>query len=342
MNIYIDESGSFVNATSVGSWNVVAALAICEPARRKIEHALSELKSTSNLPKREIKLKQISESNYLRFLQNLDHPGVALFATATDAAFNDYDTVFEHRSCHVESLRSQIPLMKFEGGREGLRMLTKKLEALSPQLYVQLICQVNLIHDVVDRAITYFVQRYPRTLSEVRWRIDQKNAFKPDYEDAFEKIAPALLQARSMNEPSFQVVGFDYSRFKQYKSSDLELHRYLETKFGIEIEDGIDLGTLLRGNFRFEDSNRSIGIQVADLVASGLRRCLRGNFRDPGKVAAALGRLMVQNAHNESPIDLVSFSGSHELSASVITFVRAMTQNSRPMLTKAALASPRH
>ena len=40
VNIYIDESGSFVNASTVGAWNAVAALAVPEAAEEKIDQLL--------------------------------------------------------------------------------------------------------------------------------------------------------------------------------------------------------------------------------------------------------------------------------------------------------------
>jgi len=44
MNIYIDESGSFVNASTVGAWNAVAALAVPEATDVKIDQLLGQLK----------------------------------------------------------------------------------------------------------------------------------------------------------------------------------------------------------------------------------------------------------------------------------------------------------
>jgi len=59
-------------------------------------------------------------------------------------------------------------------------MLAAQLNKLSPQLYVQLICQIDLMYDVVSRSITYFAQQSPSTLREFRWRVDQKNSTRPD------------------------------------------------------------------------------------------------------------------------------------------------------------------
>lgn len=90
-----------------------------------------------------------------------------------------------------------------------MRTLADEIQGLSPQLYVQLVCQVRLIDDVLRRAINYYAQRMPQTLRHFRWRIDQKNVEKPTFEQAFARIAPALLQTRSIRDPFEAFCGFN-------------------------------------------------------------------------------------------------------------------------------------
>lgn len=62
MNIYIDESGSFVNAPTEGSWNAVAALAVTENSDEKLKKPLDRLKVSNGLePSRESKLNNMRE-----------------------------------------------------------------------------------------------------------------------------------------------------------------------------------------------------------------------------------------------------------------------------------------
>ena len=49
MNIYMDESGSFVHASTLGAWNAVAALATTEHADEEIHHHLAQLKLSNGL-----------------------------------------------------------------------------------------------------------------------------------------------------------------------------------------------------------------------------------------------------------------------------------------------------
>ena len=281
----------------------------------------------------EVKLKDINESQYLRFLESLSKTHAVLFATATDAGRNTLERLTRHQDIQVEKIRENIPRMRHEGGRQGVELLANQLEAVSPQLYAQLVCQVDLLHSVVSRSINYFAQRVPATLAEFRWRIDQKNTTKTSYEEAFEKIAPALLQTRSFREPCARVHGFDYRHFEQYKFPDGEPPDYLATEYGIQVQHALNIGKLVRGNLKFEDSKTSIGIQVADLLASGLRRCLRGGFNDNDAIANAMGRLTLQDERGKLQIQLVSFADSEDsVDNTASNAVRAMASQSRSLL----------
>lgn len=334
MNIYIDESGSFVSAPNVGAWNVVAAVAAPESSRRHIERAIKSLKlATTSQISAEVKLKDVDEAHYAEFLNNLASAQVLLFATATDAGRNTLDRLLRHQAIQVAKIRENIPRMRYEGGRQGVELLANQLESVSPQLYAQLVCQVDLLHSIIDRAINYFAQRVPATLGTFRWRIDQKNTTKTTYEVAFEKIAPALLQTRSFREPSARVDGFDYRHFKQYEFAENEVPNHLEIEYGTKIEHALDIGKLIRGDLKFEDSRTSVGIQVADLLASGTRRVLRGGFKNNAEITRALGRLTLQNVRGKYPIRLISFADSEDdADSTAASAVKIMIKNSRHML----------
>src|SRR6266568_3460476 len=318
MNIYIDESGSFVNAPVMGKWNAVAALAVPETERKKLEHLAHRLKtSTIGASTREVKLNEITEDAYIKFIADLASLNVAVFCTATDAGLNTTDSVLVHQKNQTQEILRNLDKMKYEGGRQGVMLMATQLEKLSVQLYVQLICQINLMFDVVSRVITYFAQHSPSALREFRWRVDQKNSSRTDFEDAFEKLSPALLQTMSMDEPLMMVKGFDYSRMSQYE---------------IEVENALNIQKLVRGNIKFMDSADSLGIQTADLVVSGIRRCLRKQFSNNDAAAALLGKLMLQAKRNGPSLNLISFADEVPLETGTSSIVRTMSANSKRMV----------
>lgn len=332
MNIYIDESGSFVNAPTLGKWNTVAALAVPEAGRKKLDILVRKLRlqSGDSLAK-EVKLNEVPEDRYFRFLAELESLNAVVFCTATDAGLNTHERVGEHQQHQVREVLRHINKMKYEGGRFGLKLMASQLEKLSSQLYVQLICQIDLMYEVVSRSITYFAQRNPSTLREFRWRVDQKNSARPDFEEAFEKLSPALLQTRSMSEPLMKVRGFDYSHMTKYEYQDGP-PEYLKESYGIEVEDGFNIQKLIRGNMRFMDSKDSTGIQAVDLVASGVRRCLRKEFSNNELAAVGLGRLMLQAVYNGPCISLVALGSEAALEKETARLVKLMSANSRRML----------
>jgi hypothetical protein len=335
VNIYIDESGSFVNASTVGAWNAVAALAVTENSDENVTQLLDQLKiSNGHEPGMEAKLNDVTEDTYLQFIENLADLNLVVFSTATDSGLNTTDSVLEHQQRQVAEILRHIDKMKYEGGRQGVQLMASQLGKLSPQLYVQLLCQVNLMFDVVSRVITYIVQRDPGALSEFRWRIDQKNISRTDFEDAFEKLSPPLLQTRSMSEPLLMVNGFDYSNLSQYEFEDGKVPDYLKEVYGIESQAGINIQKLIRGNIKFMDSQDSQGIQAVDLVVSGIRRCLRRQFSDNDKAASILGKLMLQAKHNAPPLNLISFANERPLAIEVASLVRMMSKNCKSMIMK--------
>lgn len=216
----------------------------------------------------------------------------------------------------------------------GLTLLADQLESLPNQLYVQLLCQVNLIHDVINRGISFYAQRRPVTLREFRWRIDQKNTTKTVFEDAFEKIAPPLLQARSIREPIIWVRGFDYRHFSNYEFAEGESPDYLQTEYGLPPMEGFNIQKLFRGNLEFVNSNSSDGVQIADLLASGLRRVLKNAFDNPQAVARAIGRLSVQNIRGKQSINLISLGDERSLHEKTATLVRRIDNASKPYICR--------
>lgn len=335
MNVFIDESGSFVSTSSEGAWSAVAAFALPEAARKRLEQSILELKAApSRAGKSEIKINELSESEYIAFLAKLARLNGALFCIATDASLNTPENVAEHQRTQVANVLKHIGKMRFEGGRQGLALLAAQIEKLPSQLYIQLFCQVELMYEVVSRAVTYYAQRNPGTLSEFRWRIDQKDINRTDFEDAFEKISPAILQTMSLTKPLLLIKEFDYSRMKRYEFAPGEAPTYLKNEYGIDLREdsGLNIQKLIRGNIKFMDSRESPGLQAADLIVSGIRKCLRKGFDDNERAAVHLGSLMVQAIYNEPPLRLLSFGVEMPLDRETAHLVKLMRAYAKPML----------
>jgi hypothetical protein len=335
MIIYIDESGSFVAADAPGKWNAVVAVAVPESANAGVERALSTLKQRSAVSdSAEAKLNVHAESDYLRFLSDLATEEIVVFCIATDAGRNDLNATADHQTRQVDGVLRHIDKMRHAGGRAALEKMAGDLRSLSPQLYVQLTCQIDLMYDVVCRSILYFAQRDSSALSNFIWRIDRKDINPTLFEQSFERLSTLLLQARSIDEPMPMVTGFDYGAMAKYRFEEGKLPEYLSKEYGINAKHGLNIQKIVRDDIAFVDSAISAGIQVADLIASGLRKCLRDQFDDTEAVSAALGNIMVEAERDRLPINLVGFVERIPLPTRTARIVRIMSTRAKPMLRR--------
>ena len=325
------------------SWNCVVAYMTPESERRRIQGVLTCLKKASGASYTdEIKLGNVREKDYFNFVSRLGKLNGVFFTVATDAGKNSIADVMIHQEFQTKKIAEHKDKMYYESGRQAVEKLTNQVRELSPQLYVQLICQVRLISLIVRDGIFYFAQRFPKSIGKFRWRIDQKNSTRTEYEKAFETLTPPLLQTISVGEPLLMLQGADYSAFQRFYYSEGEAPTYLKEIYGIDFRpegSGINIGQLIREDLNFVDSEANQGVQVADLLAAGMRRCLRAGFTDNPTAARLLGSLMVQREANEPPVWILGFSEVEErVGIQAEKLIHIMRQNCRPMLRRTAVS----
>ena len=337
MNIFLDESGSFVSAEERDSWNCIVAYMSPESDRGKLHTVLTRLKRATGVSRtNEIKLRNVQEKDYFDFLFYLGKLNGVLFTAATDSGlYSDADIVL-HQEGQAAKITKHKDVMQHESVRRELEKLSDQVRSLSPQLYVQMQCQIQLISMIVMDGVLYFVQRFPKTLGRFRWRIDQKNSTRTEYEKTFFTLTPPLIQTISLKEPIPMLEGADYSAFQRFDYREGEAPTYLKTVYGIDIGDKgppLNIGQLIRENLKFVDSKANQGIQVADLLAAGMRRCLRKGFTNNRTAARLLGSLMLKRKSNSPPVWLLGFTEAEEYaSIQVEKLINIMRQNCRSIL----------
>lgn len=333
MRIYIDESGSFINAPVRNSWNTVVAYVTPESETRPIKEVLRKFKVNSgHKATEEIKLKNVSENEYLEFLNKLNEMKGVAFCAATDSGLNTDENLATHQRGQVNNILINKHKMIHKAGKETVQRYADKVARISPQLYTQLYCQTALINAVINRAINYFAARYPLSLSKFCWRVDQKNVNKNDYEKVFEALSAAFLQSQSFREPMITVAEYDYSAMNDFIFGDGEAPKYLEEAYDMKIDEGINIGKIMRDDFKFVDSKTVLGIQIADLLSAGFRRCLRGGFKDNEEAAKQLGSLLVHDFKKDYPVQLVAFTNHPIEDKFSIAALDIMKKNAKSIL----------
>ncbi|HFF6158313.1 TPA: DUF3800 domain-containing protein [Stenotrophomonas maltophilia] len=333
MFIYVDESGTFAHSTKSDSWCIVAGYVVPEIARKAVEETLSLLKRQLGRGfQDEVKLKDLSEANLKRFLGELGQVEGSLFVSAIDLGSQDAAAVLAHQRKQVQSVRANRQKMLYEEGRASIDDLSGRLEHLSPQLYTQMVTQIDLLDQVFRMATLYYVQRIPATLGSFKWRMDEKNSARPLFEQTLTHMAPGLIQAKSLREPGIFVKGFDYSHFeKRFRTAPEDIPAYLQEAAGHTIKSAVNLGAIMRDS-KFVRSHDVPGVQVADLLASAWRRLLRGGFEDNDGVAHLLGRLTVQRPRPNPSIHLMSLGAGRLAEGAVYRAALIAGKSAKPML----------
>lgn len=129
-----------------------------------------------------------------------------------------------------------------------------------------------------------------------------------------------------------QVRSFDYRHLAAYEFAPGEAPDYLQTENGLPPMDGLNVQKFFRGNLKFVDSTASEGVQVADLLASGLRRALKGNFDESIKVAKAIGKLWVHNLRGRPAISLFCFGEEQPLPAFTSAIVNELDRECKQFI----------
>ena len=333
MNIYIDEAGSFVHGAEPHLWCAVASYVVPEKDENRADGILTRLKDGLVANGDEVKINVLTEIHFANFLRQLDELQATFHVVATDSSMNSPEVVKSHQQTQGLLIVQHLDKMKYEEGRRALTALRDRVDRLSPQLYVQMSCQLILMFRTVHTMIPYYAQRDPTNLSRFRWRVDQKNLTKTLFEEAFEILGPAILQTLSFSDPLMMIEGLDYTPMQHLLYSKESAPSYLRETYGIDTgEGGVNIQKLIRDDIDFVDSKSLTGIQIADLLVSGLRKCLRLQWQDNLQIAHAIGRLMVQAKPGDLPIQLVSLSQTVSVGKKVTALVKTMARAARPFI----------
>lgn len=308
MHIFLDESGTFASSQQRGSWCVVAAYVVPEATLAAAEETVLWFRHDAGNPLGgELKRSDAPEWAYFRFLERLTLLNGIAFAVATDTSLNG--NVDAHRAIQAAKIQSNENRMLHQAGKDMVRQLAQDVVALPQQSYVELICRTLLAWDVVKHGTLYYAQRVPETLGAFSWRFDQKNLTRNRFETTFERLAIAFMQSMSIGDPLIHLVEGNYTAFERFAWHKEAPHWLPALKEG---SSHLNANMIWREDLDFVDSKRMLGVQIADLIVSGVFACLRGRFKDNERAACLLGGLMVGGRTRLSPLQLVSLGGEGE------------------------------
>lgn len=252
----------------------------------------------------EIKRRDVSDAEYFRFLEDLSTRGGFLVSVATDAGMNE--RAAENQMGQVRVIREAIDGLKMPRDKSEAEALAAAMEVLSPQLYVEIVCRMYLAWLAVTVGVAHYVQDEPQTLWCMSWCFDAKGGAGAAFEKAHGPLMAGLASEMSRARPMPFVAGADYSTFGRFVRGGAAALQPTSPRQG-RAEVMVNAKRVYRERQAFVDSARSLGVQIADLLVSGIAALLRGKFSDQERAARCLGRLTMRLYATDHASELISF-----------------------------------
>ena len=175
-----------------------------------------------------------------------------------------------------------------------LHQLGESVRTMPNQLFLQTVATWELVMRTIREATLYYVQRQPSELGDISWTIDRKDKDLTQMEDTWSTLILPLSETEFLKEPLICLRDADYSQFDaRYginpATADAEMRshwEWLESMSGVpptRVDTlGTDIKRLLTEQRSFGDSRSNLGLQLADMLSSILRRALNGNLQESG------------------------------------------------------------
>ncbi|GLQ52515.1 DUF3800 domain-containing protein [Dyella flava] len=333
MHIFIDESGTFAAAESLGSFCLVLAYVVPESQLSKAKDVLRRWKVANGFrhdqePKPR---KVISEDAYFHLLQMLARLDCLVFAVASDAALNV--GAEDHKNKQAAIILEREESMIYPEGKAMVRNLANAVSALSTQQWIETLCRAHLVVNVLRYSTPYYSLRIPGTLGSFRWNFDRKDIQKNQFDETFSTVTLPLTQTIVLERPMINVEGGNYSMFQDFYDTR-PYPTWLPKPSDAKESDRLLDAQKIWANRKFVDSKTSPGVQLADLISNGVYRLLNGRFNDGQRAADCLAPLFLQPEKGEPFIQFIVVGQGDDpyIGKPLSQLLRQMARNTKDML----------
>ena len=341
MRIYIDEAGNFVpQASGQTLFSLVLALVVPSSIETKLFGEFSALLSSWPHGGTEIKGSMLDEAQAAQLIEMVSRHDVFVNFFAVDMATHGESVVSEFKARQAAGITANLTPEHHPPVVAQLEELAAAVRRMPNQLFVQAFLVIELVLKVIEESTLYFVQRLPAELGSIAWTIDQKNRTITEMEDTWSTLVLPMSESHFAKKPLLSLKGADYSHFDaryRINASDAETNRHVQWMrevYGIpegERPPGLNATLLLSEQREFADSASSLGLQLADMLATILRRALNNRLQSPGW--DRFGRLLIADRSSTPILQLGPQSGrTQSLSGQQIEKVWRALQNGNKQL----------
>jgi hypothetical protein len=301
VRIYIDEAGNYVApADGQSLFSLVLALIVPSSIEPKLFGEFSRLLDGWTNQPGEIKGSKLDESQAAKVIKLVSRYDVFVKFFAVDMSTHGDDVVRQFKTRQADGITANLTAEHHPPIVAQLQGLADAIRRMPNQLFLQAFLLIELVLKVIEVSTLYYVQRVPAELGNIAWTIDRKNRTITVMESTWSTLVLPMSESHFARNPLKCLVGADYSHFDlRYMTdpNDKEMNRHLQwtrESYGIRDADrppGLNAGLLLNEQREFADSAGSLGLQLADMLATILRRALNNRLQSPGW--KEFGRLLV-------------------------------------------------
>jgi hypothetical protein len=295
MRIYIDEAGSFVPPNPPRPlFSLVLALIIPTAIEKDLFYEFLRLRDSWPNQNVEIKGSSLDESQAAQVISLVLRYDTLVQFIALDANTHPDPVVETFKNRQADGVTANITRQHHPGPIPHLHQLGEAVRAMPNQLFLQTFATWELIIRAIREGTLYFVQRQPQELGDIGWVIDRKDRTITQVEDTWSTLILPMSESAFGRESLGCIMGEDYSYFEaRYgfteATADPEMLRHSDWVSSVygkppKTDDcvGIDANRLLTEQLTFQDSCDSLGLQLADMLATILRRALNDRLQFPG------------------------------------------------------------
>ena len=293
VRIYIDEAGPFVPPNPPRTLiSLVLALIIPTASEEDLFYEFLRLRDTWPNQNIEIKGSRLSELQAAQVVNLALKYEVLVQYIALDANTHTAPLVDEFRNGQADAVTVKITREHKAGLVFDLYQLGEAVRRMPNQLFLQTFATWQLIFNTIREGTLYFVQRVPQELGDICWVIDRKDRTITEMEETWTALVLPLIEREFALNPVSRIVGEDYSYYearycisKKTASSETLKHlQWLRSVYGLSDSEGrliTDTKRLLTEQRKFEDSRNCLGLQLADMLATILRRAFNDRLQLP-------------------------------------------------------------
>lgn len=311
MRIYIDEAGAFVvPPAGADSFSLVLSLTIPSSVEPHLFYDFLRLRDEWPVKGIEIKGSSLDETQTAQVIQVCRRHDVLVNFVALNTATHDDLLVDDFKRRQADALLAHLTPEHQPSMVQSLKTMADDMRKMPNQLFLQAFATMELLLGIVEETTVYYVQRIPEELADISWVIDRKDKTITQMEHMWSTLILPMSETYFARRPFAALAGADYSHFdKRYtftqENVDPEMDRHmkwLKEIHGLRAfnakDRGVNAGRLFQEQREFKDSRDSLGIQLADILASTLRRALNGKLKIEGW--GEFGQLIVRRRNTGS------------------------------------------